>query len=419
MPPFPLGLAHVASNIDKRYHDVEIWDAMFYEDWEKNLRDHLKQSLPGVIGLSIRNVDDQNIRQPKFYLEETKRIIDVCQEEVEATIVAGGSGFSIFHREAMGYLDVDYGFIGEGEIAFNLLLETLKGNRDFQRIPGLLRTEDGLTISTPPQWIETLDDLRPAERIGVDAKRYYETPGHPFIPNVVTVQGKRGCPQSCIYCSTPAIEGRRIRVRSPKKIADEIEILQKDFGFQRIHFVDSIFTNPPWHARAVCEEILQRKIDIQWSCTINPGFAEPELLKLMKRSGCKLVMVGNESGCSRILSALRKGFGKEEVEQCFSSCGKEGLRYHGFFLIGGPGEDRKSVEESVELLERYRPEQVTVTVGIRIYPGCELVQIAEREGVIESITNLLYPRFYHSPALEEWIWDYLEEVMKRNHRWTF
>ncbi len=419
MPPFPLGLAYVASNIEKRYHDVEIWDAMFQEDWEKGLRDHLQDFQPEVIGLSIRNVDDQNIGQPKFFLEETKRMVEVCREEVGAPIVAGGSGFSIFCREAIHDLGVDFGVVGEGEKAFNLVLECMESGGDFNRVPGLIGSEKGENLRAPPQWIEKLDDLRPADRIQIDAKRYYESPGQPFVPNVATVQGKRGCPLSCIYCSTPAIEGTSIRVRSPKNVLDEIEILRKDYGFKRIHFVDSLFTNPAWHARVVCEEILRRKIEIHWSCTINPGFAQPELLKLMRRSGCELVMVGNESGCSRILQGLRKGFGKEEVEQCFSSCRKEGLRCQGFLLIGGPGEDRESVQESVELLEHYEPDQVIVTIGIRIYPGCELTRIAEREGKIQSETNLLHPRFYLSPSVGDWIWEYMDGVMARNRRWTF
>lgn len=419
MPPFPLGLAYVASNIDKRHHEVEVWDAMFQEDWEKSLRDQLRRFRPGVIGLSVRNVDDQNIRSPRFFLEETKRIVGICREETGASIVAGGSGLSIFPREAMSYLAVDFGVVGEGENAFNMVLNRLEANEVIDEIPGLARIKEGLTHSTLHQWIETLDDLKPPDRLQVDAKRYYESPGGPFIPNVATVQGKRGCPLSCIYCSTLAIEGVTIRTRSPKRIVDEIEILRGDLGFRRIHFVDSLFTNPPWHADAVCQEILRRRIDIQWNCTINPGFAQLELLNLMRSAGCELVMVGNESGCSRILRTLRKGFEKEEVEQSFSLCRKAGLRYHAFLLIGGPGEDRKSIEESVELLERYKPDQVTVTVGIRIYPGCELVRVAEGEGVIESGINLLVPRFYLSPSLGDWIWDYMDQVMARNHRWTF
>lgn len=417
VPPFPLGLACVVANLEAERHAVEVWDALFHDDWEVALRDRLHRFRPEVVGLSVRNVDDQEMRTPHFFVDEVRHMVAVCREESPAVLVAGGSGFSLFPAEILAYLGVDYGVIGEGERAFPRVLERLEAGRDLAGVPGVLWREDGRIRGTPLEWIEPLDALVPADRERLDTARYYDARGSAGIPNTATVQGKRGCPLSCIYCSTPAIEGPTIRVRSPLFVVDEIEWLRKR-GFQRLHFVDSLFTNPPEHARAICEELLRRRLDVRWSATINPAFADPDLLELMKRAGCVLVMVGNESGCSRMLRALRKGFERAEVERCFAACQREGLACNAFLLLGGPGEDRESVEESIELLERFQPNQVTVTVGIRLYPGCELTRLAQREGIITAATDLLKPQFYLATGVREWIWDYLESVLARQPRWT-
>jgi len=420
--PFPLGLAYVAANLDARRHEVGLWDAMFQDGWESSLRGRLREFRPEVVGLSVRNVDDQEIRGPQWFLEEAKRMADVCREESGATLVVGGPGFSMFAGEALRFLGADFGIVGEGERALGLLLDRLENGADpeanLSDVPGLVWLEDGRPRTNPPQRIEDLDRLAEPVRAPLDAAKYHETPGERSIPNVAPVQTKRGCTQSCIYCATPAMEGARLRLRSPEAVGDEIERLVEQ-GLTRLQFVDALFTNPPGHAEAICRELLRRRLPVRWSATINPAFAEPELLKLMKRAGCSVLVVGNESGCTRTLEAMSKGFAREDAERCFSLIEAEQIRYNAFLLLGGPGEDRDSVRESVELMQRFRPNQMSVTVGIRVYPHCELVQVAERDGMLRPGDSLLRPRFYLAPAVQDWIWEYLDEVMKRNPSWTY
>jgi radical SAM superfamily enzyme YgiQ (UPF0313 family) len=199
---------------------------------------------------------------------------------------------------------------------------------------------------------------------------------------------------------------------------DEIADLSGQ-GYERIQFVDSVFTNPPSHARAICEKILRRGVKARWSATVNPAFASPDLLKLMQRAGCRLVMVGNESGCSRTLDSLGKGFSPEAVERCFVACEDAGLAVNAFLRFGAPGEDRESVQESVDLVLRHAPAHVSVSVGIRLYPGCGLTERAHAEGELPADAGLLTPRFYLAPGVDDWIWGYLEPLMASHPNWTF
>ena len=131
------------------------------------------------------------------------------------------------------------------------------------------------------------------------------------------------------------------------------------------------------------------------------------------------MQVGNESGSELVLTQLGKGFGRRQVELTFRLLEEEGLAYSCFLMLGGPGETRETVEESVALLEKYRPQLVNLTVGVRIYPGLALHRPALEEGVVAPGDNLLWPRFYLAPAIQDWIWEYLEGVIARHPNWIF
>jgi radical SAM superfamily enzyme YgiQ (UPF0313 family) len=418
VPPFPLGLAYVATNVDARRHEVGVWDAMFQDDWDFSLRQRILGFQPDAIGLSVRNVDDQDIRQPHWFLEEVQRMVAVCREESDAALIAGGPGYSMFAGEALSFLGVDFGIVGEGERALNRLLDRLEAGAEPTDVPGLVRQKDGETRTTGPERIEDLDDLADPDRVWLEAFRYHETSGEGPMPNTATVQTKRGCTQSCSYCPTPTLEGNTLRLRAPDAVATEIDRLVRS-GLTRLQFVDPLFTNPAWHAEAVCRELLRRRLPVRWCATINPAFADPDLLRLMKRAGCEMVIVGNEGGCTRMLRRLKKGFAKQDVERCFALLEAEQMPYTAFLLLGSPGEDRASVRESVEVMARFAPTRVSVTVGVRLYPNCELTRIAEEEGALSPAASLLAPEFYRAPAVRDWIWDYLEPVMNRNPHWTY
>ena len=417
-PPYPLGVALLAPAAEAAGHHVRVWDAMFQADWRASLRACLRDLQPDVVGLSVRNVDDQEIRNPTFLADDARQMAELCREETNATLVLGGAAASMFPQEMLAYTGAEYAVVGEGERAFPMLLDRLQSHSPVLGLPGAVWLEDGRLRGAPPQWHEPMDDMPLASRDHLDSVGYYNAPGPANAPNPATLQSKRGCPMKCIYCATSAIEGPKIRMRSPRRVVDEIERLAER-GFRCVHFVDAVFTNPPHHARAICEELIRRRLDVQWSCTVNPATTSADLVGLMRRAGCSLVMVGNESGSGRILKALRKGFDATAVERAFAACRREGVRYHSFLLVGGPGEDKESVRESVDLMLRHRPDLVYVTVGIRIYPGCELERIAREEGALPRDADMLRPQFYLSPGVRGWIWEYLDPIVSQEPGWSY
>jgi radical SAM superfamily enzyme YgiQ (UPF0313 family) len=391
---------------------------MFEQDWGASLQRCLADFAPDVVGFSIRNVDDQNIRRPTFLLEEARQMVALCRRESSATRVGGGAGFSLFPGPILDFLGLDCGVVGEGEVAFPALLEALAERRSLAGVPGVVRREDGGVAVTPPNGSVLPDRVPTAPRDTLDLGRYYAATGDPAMPNPVTLQSKRGCPMACTYCSTAALEGCRVRCRTPERVVDEMAAL-RDEGFRRLHFVDNVFTNPEWHARALCEQILRRGLDVRWSAIANPGCATPDLLRLMKRAGCVLALLGNEHADAGMLQALGKRFDLAHLTACFAACEEEGLAYHAFLLLGGPGESRDSVQRAVEFLQRRSPAWVNVTVGIRLYPGCALTRRAVQEGLLDPADDLLTPRFYLAPGLDGWVWDHMDAVVAQSPRWGY
>ncbi len=205
-----------------------------------------------------------------------------------------------------------------------------------------------------------------------------------------------------------------MRLRTPRRVVDELEFLTKEYGKREFYFTDNIFNYPVSQAESICQEILFRRMDIKWYCIANPCSLSKDLLQLMRKAGCYGLSIGNESGSPMMLRNLRKNFTVEQVIDSCQICRDLGIEYTCFLLLGGPGENRKTVDESISLIEKVKPTHLSINVGIRIYPNTELTRIARKESVIDSQDDLLFPTFYLSPEIKGWIFDYIKEVCERN-----
>ena len=400
MPAMPLGLACVVEATKNAGHDVSMLDLMFEMDVNSTLRNIISGFRPECIGISVRNIDDQNIETPKFLLEKVREVVKVCQDLSKTPIVLGGAGYSLFPESALAYLDVDFGIEGEGETAFPALLMRLENNEDPSGIPGLYTRGQGPV--RPRILNKNLDKLVLPETsiLSSSASQNHE----PWIP----VQTRRGCALKCSYCSTPKIEGSVLRKRSAEAVAAWLESWVRA-GHANFFFVDNTFNFPPAYAKSICRLILERELDMQWQSIIYPKHVDEELVELMAAAGCRQISLGFESGSEQMLKNLNKRFTLEDVRTTSTLFADHGIRRMGFLLMGGPGETKKSVEESLAFADSLKLDVLRFTAGIRIYPDTQLAEIAVNQGVISSETDLLYPHFYLSQGLEGWLPDRLKD----------
>ena len=157
------------------------------------------------------------------------------------------------------------------------------------------------------------------------------------------ISTSRGCPHACTFCS-PTIRksfGTRLRLRSPERIGEDIERLTKQ-GVNVISFEDDDFTLNKEHVTAVCNEILKRKLDIRWGCHARVDEVEPEILAIMKKAGCALLLFGIESGSQRVVNVLHKASAKsgweQKAQQAIHDVRKAGIASCAMFIVGCPTE---------------------------------------------------------------------------------
>jgi radical SAM superfamily enzyme YgiQ (UPF0313 family) len=404
MPVLPLGLACVAAATRNAGNDVALLNLMFEGDAKLGIRNSIEDFHPNVIGISVRNIDDQNMPRPQFLLAPVKEIIASCRSLSDAPIILGGAGYSIFPESVLRYLGADMGVQGEGEVVFPLLVDRIGKGGEVSDLPGIHlpgqpgRVADVGAVREPPlpYFEKNLDDLPLPE------PRLWIPPGADKRNLWVPVQSRRGCSLDCTFCSTSLIEGKSLRARSPDQVVKWLAEL-RETGCRNYNFVDNTFNLPPTYAKDLCRQVIQAKLDLHLWCIIYPKWIDRELVELMRQAGCRQISFGFESGSDRMLRSLNKQFNRQEVSAVSKMFAEAGIERMGFLLLGGHGETKDTVEESLSFADSLNLEALKITVGLRIYPQTPLARTALSEGIIRADEDLLLPRFYVTPELKDWL----------------
>jgi len=410
MPVLPLGLACVAQATQSAGHEVMVVDLLGEKDPLRELEKAILELRPEVIGISVRNIDDQRMEPPVFLLEQVKSVVDHCRNYSGSPIVLGGAGYSIFPVGALNYLGADMGIQGEGEKAFVSLLERLTRNEDLSGVSGLYLLGEGLQGNvTHTKHMDDVPLPLPDPSIWPLSESVYQEIWVPF-------QTRRGCPLRCSYCSTGAIEGEIIRKHSIDRVVDAMSHYVS-VGIDKFFFVDNTFNLPPSYAKALCKRLILSGLPISWRCILYPKNIDHELIELMAKAGCEEVSLGFESGSVEILHNMNKRFDPETVRQISTQLKDSGIHRLGFLLLGGPGETKMTVEESLLFADALELETLRVSMGIRIYPNTSLARRAVKEGIVSPDDDLLYPRYYMVKEIRDWLRDTVNRVMAERPNW--
>jgi radical SAM superfamily enzyme YgiQ (UPF0313 family) len=411
MPVLPLGLACVAAAIDSQGHTVKLLNLMMQTDIQKTLCGTIADFNPEIIGISVRNIDDQNMENPRFLLKAVKDVVAICREYSGATIVLGGAGYSIFPQATLDFLKADIGIQGEGEAAFLTFLNGFHNRKDLSDIPGLYLP--GKKNQKESGFIKRLSDMPlPLPDI------HLSTPSTLKDQEIwIPFQSRRGCPMDCSYCSTATIEGRIIRKHDPHKVVEAIS-RYAEAGMDHFFFVDNTFNLPSAYAKTLCEQLILSKLKITWRSILYPWKVDDELVEKMAEAGCREVSLGFESGSAKILANMNKKYLPADVRQISERLKKFGIGRMGFLLFGGPGETKATVNESLEFADSLALEAMKITIGIRIYPNTSLQQTAIKEGLITASDNLLIPKFYIVKGLVGWLQETVKTWMETRPHWV-
>jgi len=372
-----LGLAYVASSLEKAGNDVAMIDAHIEGYSALQLAEKILSYKPEAVGFTGTSHNRFNV----------VAVCDILKKEKKNLLtLAGGPHWALVGKSALEEIpSIDVIVKGEGEEAAAELIRAFGEKSGFSSIEGLIfRKANGDIVETPARkLIEDLDALPlPAWHL-LDLSKYDANLEGIYETRAFGVLSSRGCPYDCVYCANAALGRRRLRLRKAKSVVDEIEFLMEKYGFGAFDFWDDTMTSVPKHVEEICREIIDRKLDIKWYALGRVNNITRETLELMRRAGCRAVAFGVESGSERILKAIRKKITLDEARCAVKWALELDLYVKLFFMVSLPGERPQDVEKTFDFYDemRHLSDKVVANYAFtEIYPGTELEGLARASG---------------------------------------
>lgn len=365
----PLGLAYLASVLDDR-HEIKILDLSLYADPDKTLIQTLKSFEPHMVGITCYT--------PSF--SSTMNISLLTKKyNPNISVVVGGPHPTILPETCLNE-NVDFVIRGEGELTFPELTDSLEKNKVLDEIKGLSFKKNGKIIHNEPRpYIKDLDSLPFPSRHYLELEKYVD-----YMEGIrfTTILSSRGCPYHCIYCCKNVVGTRWVSM-SPERVMLEIKEIINKYKFNHIHFHEELFTFKKEWVKKICELLISNNLNIKWSCNSRVDMVTKELLYLMKKAGCVHINYGVESGDEGVLKSLKKGITLEQVKKAFKDTHDAGIPTSAYFMIGVPEDTHETIQKTIDLALELDPQFVQFSIATP-YPGTELWDIAEREGMFKN-----------------------------------
>src|SRR6266403_929435 len=255
-------------------------------------------------------------------------------------------------------------------------------------LPGVSYRKDGVNVHNPEgPVVENLDELPWVSKVSkrdLDFLKY----NVPFLLNpYISFYSTRGCPAMCTFCLWPQTHsGHRWRLRSTDDVANEVRFAVEAFPqVKEIFFDDDTFNYQKARTIELCAKL--KPLKFTWSCTSRVT-TDYETLKAMKEAGCRLIIVGYESGDPQILKNIKKGATVDMAQRFTENCHKLGLVIHGDFIVGLPGETRETIRNTIDFAKRLDVETIQVSVT-HAYPGTELHEFAMKNGFMTQESKMV------------------------------
>jgi anaerobic magnesium-protoporphyrin IX monomethyl ester cyclase len=287
------------------------------------------------------------------------------------TVLGGFHATFLPERTLEEFPSFDHVAVGESELSFCELVQRALAGEACEDIQGIWSRSvlGGVTRNGRGKIPPTLDEL------GAPGWHLFDRDDLREHCTTLPVMGVRGCPFACNFCSRPY--GRKVRKRTPARIVDEIAHDVAEFGIGKLHFYDETFSVDHRHTEELCRDIIERGLDLEWTCTVHANTVDLELARLMKRAGCSYVGYGVESGDPEILKAMGKGVDRDRIIRARRILREADITTMGFFIFGHPNETRRSIWETIRFAVQLNPD--VAAIGILVpYPGTETWELATR-----------------------------------------
>lgn len=353
-------------------HHVEYLEGLFSTD--DHVMEAIGRSRPDVVGMTVTSVDWRN----------TRRLAPLIRQAFpDVTLVAGGIHPTLWKEQCFEECpELDVVVYGEGELTIREVAGRLEKGESLHEVQGTIFRDNGKVITSPPRpVVEDLDLLPFPDRTVVDLEKYLPSPTFYHRLPHASIIGSRGCPYRCTFCHTE----HHTRMRSARNIVDEMEVLSRNHRVVDVAFWDDTFTLSETRALEICDEILRRRLDVEWCVNARADKVTKPLLGQMKRAGCWRVLYGIESGVQKNVDTLKKDLSLERVAEAVRITNEVGIEAYGTFMFGIPGETYEEGLQTIEFACSIGLD-FAVFVSLTPFPGCEVYEDV-KAGRIQAVKH--------------------------------
>lgn len=369
-PYVPLGILYISAYLKENNIPTQVFDTTF-ESFEKQ-KEKIRSVQPKAIGIYTNLVTKLNvIRLVKWIKNEEK--LSECK------VILGGPDLR-YNMENYLKTGADYLVIGEGEQTMFELCDKIISEdfKNINSISGIACLQKGKVVQTEERTkIKHIDELPFPDRKAVDLSQYLSVWKEHHGMSMLSVSTQRGCPYTCKWCST-AVYGQSYRRRSPKLVADEIEILLKDYKPDAFWFVDDVFTVSHKWIDAFYNEVLSRGLSFKFECITRAERLNDDVLKKLKEIGCVKIWIGAESGSQKIIDEMDRRVDVNLVAEMIIKTKEAGIGTGTFIMLGYPNETIEDIEKTVGYLKHCSPDDFTITLTYPIKGTGLYEQVADK-----------------------------------------
>lgn len=364
----PISLPSIAGPLRKNGHEVSIMDCVVNKKPISKILDDIKAFDPSLIIINISTVT---------YYDDIA-VADIIKSKFQHIHLTGiGNHVTSLPQTAIKESRLDSVILGEPEFTALELSDHLSRNEDIKDIEALAyRDKDDIRVNEKKYFHKDLDELPFPARDLMDNKRYTL----PVINEPYTlIISSRGCPHECIFCTASQYYGKKPRFRSPENILEEIKEIRCKYGIRNITMWSDTFTLNRSFVIRICQLLIKEKLDIRWMCNSRVDRVDPEMLKLMKKSGCIGISYGVESGDQEILNNIKKKITLSQIRDAIRWTREAGIESLAHIIFGLPGETRTTIEKTINFIIELDPDYAQFYCAIP-FPGTEFYEISKKKG---------------------------------------
>lgn len=330
----PLGLLSIATYLSQHEYTVKIYDRTIKHEPLKKVLDSFYPDIVGVSYISFKPVIDA--------LEISK----VCKKRC-IPVVWGGQMASLLPEKTIESGFVDYVIMGEGEITWLDLLNTLQKGSSLKNVDGLAFKENGEIIINKCRELANLADLPIIDWSFVDIEKYFQ----PIFmcKKMMYICFSKGCFGNCSFCINEPFHHCTYRKRPLEYVFEEIEYLIKNYMMDGVYIAAELFCKNNSEMYDFCEMKKNKSLDFKWGCQTRIGIFGKDDFQYMYDNGCRWLFFGIESGSEKMLKGVNKSINLNLVPETFSSCAKAGIVTIASFMIGLIDETYEDIMKSIDL----------------------------------------------------------------------